>query len=350
MFHNRCDCVPGFIRSQELNECVPCPPGTYQYAYGFDRASEGCASCGANEFQPKFGQTECLPCPEGMRPDTDGDRCVPCDKFTCGNCPEFHTLPRDRLCVRTAFPTPRSRPDGALEQVLCPGGLGSQVDISTCRFVSCPDGTGVMSDGSCSTCSPGTFYNRTTYECQPCGLHQFMDVENVIDGCFECAEDSFSLPGASECIQCPINQGLMADGRCATCEAGTFYNETELRCELCPPNTFSRGDVTGSLVTSSNLYNDCRPCPQNTFSFAGSSTCREDLCARDNAPMIETGECGTCPPGKEYIRALATCQRCTARASFEPLVKGNFGLFGCRPCFRGSVDADLTMCNVSPRS
>ncbi|KAI0565444.1 putative ephrin-receptor like protein [Gracilaria domingensis] len=322
-----------------------------------------CVDCGVNSFNPFFGATECSPCPEGTFAPQGSQRCIPCSeggalrsRFRCGPCPEFHagnlnTFDTELACVRTlqanlrSLPTPRPGPDGMLQQALCPNGLGAEFegrafDLSKCTFVGCPDGTGVLKDGSCAKCSPGSFYNRLTNQCELCAPRFFTAQENVFSSCFSCGGDSFSMRGATECVKCPINQALMADGKCDTCPPGTFYLEEELRCVPCEINTYSDGELQ---------MNMCSACPDGTFSFPGSRTCREDLCGRDMAPLKETGECGTCPPGMQYSKD-GTCTMCVDDFLDNiPRVKVNFGLFGCQNCGRDRwASADRTMCtNIS---
>ncbi|KAI0560549.1 GCC2 and GCC3 domain protein [Gracilaria domingensis] len=347
-FQNQCDCIDGFVRSPESGECVPCPPGKFQRTDELVGRQELCLDCFRGTFNAMFGQSECLPCPEGTDALPGADRCVSCpqgstflERFRCGFCPEFHTpngIGEEPACIRNALPPQRLGSDGVFEQLLCPGGLGIQFDIAECSYIPCPDGTVVMADGSCGTCRAGTFYNSTQYECDPCPARHFLPQESVIaEGCFKCASDSFSMPGSAECVKCPINQGLMSDGQCGTCPPGTFYNEDQLRCDACTENTFSRGGVTEN--------NRCEDCPNFTYSLPGSSSCREDLCPRDMAPMRMTGECGTCPPGMEYDRSSASCQTCGALSPFNPFVtiKSTSGLFGCRRC-NGFATENRTIC------
>jgi hypothetical protein len=64
----------GEVYDSNLNECVPCKPGT-----STEDSLRKCGLCTVNYFAPKYGETACYICPEGMATGVARDDCFFCE-------------------------------------------------------------------------------------------------------------------------------------------------------------------------------------------------------------------------------------------------------------------------------
>ncbi|XP_072915247.1 signal peptide, CUB and EGF-like domain-containing protein 1 isoform X3 [Hemitrygon akajei] len=185
-------CELGRYYSGELNQCLLCPPGTYQDT----RGQLSCEPCPSNDGQGIAGARNVSEC---------GGQCSPghfsSDGFRpCRSCP-----------IGTFQPEP-----GRTQCFYCGGGLLTKYE-------------GAVSFQDCETkvhCSPGHYYNSTTHRCIRCPVATY--------------QPEF---GQNYCITCPGNTTTDFDGS---------TNVTQCKNQQCGGDL---GDYTG-FIESPNYPGD----------------------------------------------------------------------------------------------
>ena len=133
-----------------LDNCLPCPPGTFQNASG----SSLCFSCEPGFFNNKTGQTACdSKCPSGSYSPTSATECIKCMPG------KFNQLSGQGSCVETCPPGEFSN-EGAISCEKCPKGTHNP-DHGRGSCLECTSGTISPTKGNsgaeCSVCGPGTY-------------------------------------------------------------------------------------------------------------------------------------------------------------------------------------------------
>lgn len=150
-------------------------------------------------------------------------------------------------------------------------------------------------------------------------------------------------------ILCQPGQFIAVD-RCEPCLSGTFGTDgLGSSCELCPAGTFSvfalgRGPGPGSADLPP-YYNsvvgpaECTPCPEGSFSDAGSSFC--EPCLDGQSAPAGASSCGPCAPGT-YSNADTNhlCEPCES-GTIAP-VAGSADCIACGP--NEVSNAEATVC------
>lgn len=90
--------------------------------------------------------------------------------------------------------------------LVCGGTTSSGQDSDYCFLASilnCPPGFGIVPEGGCQLCFPGTFSNMSSI-CQLCpgGTYNPLPGSNSSSACMACLAPSFSYPGATACSNC----------------------------------------------------------------------------------------------------------------------------------------------------
>ncbi|XP_067855894.1 signal peptide, CUB and EGF-like domain-containing protein 1 isoform X3 [Heptranchias perlo] len=185
-------CETGRYYSGEHNQCLLCPPGTYQ---------------------DTKGQLSCEPCPSNDGQGIAGARNV----SECGGqCPPGHFSSDGFMpCRSCPFGTFQSEP-GRTQCFYCGGGLMTKYEAA-------------VSFQDCETkvhCSPGHYYNSTTHRCIRCSVATY--------------QPEF---GQNYCITCPGNTTTDFDGS---------TNVTQCKNQQCGGDL---GDYTG-YIESPNYPGD----------------------------------------------------------------------------------------------
>lgn len=260
-FKDTCKCRLGAVTDRRGN-CILCKSG--QYMFRRPNGKRLCALCGSKQFQPEAGQTRCLACPRGQFGNKDRAACVECAEGevlldgVCGKCPPGQTLIGDSCtdCRTGTFKATKGQ-EPCLD---CPRKSFSRFGSAKC--ITCPEGQALMRNGKCAYCPPGSHYDFFDMGCDVGFQGAFSPDENVRNSCFFCADDSYSMQGASKCTKCRPNERLMRDGTCGTCPPGTFldfYN-----CRKC---------FQGQYQPYENVLFDCLDCAGETNSRKGATTC-----------------------------------------------------------------------------
>jgi hypothetical protein len=183
--------------------------------------------------------------------------------------------------------------EGSESCALCPAGTASSVQ-------------GATEKSFCTTCSAGTYSSEGSSICSSCSTGEF------------------SPEGSSNCsTSCPAGEGVLSDSssaspsaqQCGSCNAG-YYND-------------------GTSI-------DCAPCPTNTVSGSGASSCRGSCPAGEGVLLDESSfstsvyDCGACQPGYYNNGTLLTCIACAIR-----MVADSAGASACVACNSSTSFANL---------
>lgn len=221
-------CPPGTKRDslQAGPLCERCFPGSVAPTSG----SVDCTVCPLDQFQPKEGQTRCLPCPPGT-----------IQKL----------FSRESICVST--------------RTNCPPGF-KRIQLAgsffRCTEEVCPRGTFRQTDSNgeriCRGCFPGQRFvpgAREIERCVECGPQE-ISKGGKQTRCTRCAKGFFRYnPEGNNCRCLESGYGLQG-GICKKCPPGTFSVYYKSVCTPCPPGTFAR--EAGTIIA-------CQRCPKNTF-------------------------------------------------------------------------------------
>lgn len=238
-------CLEGtYSDTSSSTTCKLCEKGTYNSNIGGTK----CEMCDAGKYSPSIGSSTCLDCPNGEYIETKGNN------FACKLCPSGVTDINKTLCYenkceagyRTVVKA------NSIECELCPNGtFNSQAKNSVCSFCFAGTFSGKKGSTNCTKCPPGTF--------------------SAFDGspiCLPCSRDTYtSVSGASICAPC---NGIVTSSNknctvnmCPAQGTKAVPDTNNIRCEHCPPGTFS-------IAQSSS----CTKCASGTFStMYGSSEC-----------------------------------------------------------------------------
>ena len=303
----RCSCNPGYI-GRNGEECVACNPGTYklgsdpgicfdcpkntvsppasgsvldcicQTGYtGADGAE--CAACQAGKFKPSNGSGDCTGCPGGST-----SLIASISPLNCTCQPAFQ--PTETGCEPCPIGTYK---DNSLSQpcTRCPAN-STTVAVASQFVTACQCVGGYVGErgGPCKPCNSSS-YKITYLTCQPCGTGQYSppasdSIESCVcaegfypvqEGCAPCNPGAFKdRVGDDACDICPgntttLNYGSTSSESC-TCLPGFHRLNQESSCEKCPSDTYK--NVSGET--------GCNPCPQHSFSPAGSVSIQECIC------------------------------------------------------------------------
>ncbi|KAL5256583.1 hypothetical protein ACHWQZ_G011732 [Mnemiopsis leidyi] len=268
-----------YSAKQGALQCLTCPPGSITEALSgattckecqVGTFSTGetylCQPCPADSITLQAGATECVSCSSGGRLNETHCSCSAgshrINQTSCDGCSPGTYTPRDNMleCVECAGTVTQDN------QCLCPAHMDLIGDVCVRRI--CTPGQKMNLDGTCSTCTPGTY----------------SDVDDA-DGCQLCPPGSYqSEKGQTECLPCPSGsaQHLKGSTSCDTCKPGTYSKfEKSEQCKLCSPGSYQseEGQTECKICppgTSQHLKGSasCQPCQMSTYqSKAGQPKC-----------------------------------------------------------------------------
>jgi hypothetical protein len=302
------ECQPGSYSSQtSTSACVLCPVGTFSQDVGANssstcrpcnqgkvsaRGSIACTDCPEGSFA---ANGQCLLCPHGKYTDVQGSTyCFTCDAgtisyslpetgpTTCTNCPTglFNSIPGREYC--DACDSGKFSPTSGMSTCLqCSPGTFSLLQYENPYIKACTECkpgffAPTVASTTCSECAPNTYSSQAAsvacLNCTTCLLgftYQETDCNTTYDRvCEECTVCSPIEFYTSKCT-------LLNNSRCATCKPcpagqyirkGTCQDQADTQCELCPPGTFAKEDLTWRRF--------CIPCPAGSYSsMAGAVQC-----------------------------------------------------------------------------
>jgi hypothetical protein len=210
-----CTCVSGFYTSGSL--CLPCPLG--RFGRILSNGTFICDPCGANTYNPYYGQSSCNPCPDTSTVPAG----VNINVSVC-KCGGTTPVPSSNRCSAETTPTPDEPGVGGVSG-------GGVVYIEACPAGQEPDPA--KDKKACRACLAGTY--------------KYLNSGKNTNGCVCCPEGKYSsVVGASMCSSCPANSSVSAGGcgglslsNCL-CNVG-FYNGggSSVMCTPCHPGTSS---------------------------------------------------------------------------------------------------------------
>lgn len=205
--------------------------------------------------------------------------------------------------------------------------------ISSSSEQVCASCYGTISNGVCTDCSSGNFFNAATQACETC--------ESKTATCTSCAlktgvcsacSGSFELNAAKEC-KC---KGVIeADGSCTPCTSGYYFDATNLACPTCASKTLN----CATCDLTSGVCNTCGP----TFTLDDKKNCNKCygvIHANDQT-------CEQCATGNFFDADTSSCAACSTKTSNCAtcgLVDGQ-----CATCQSGFyIDTDTFTCLSNP--
>jgi hypothetical protein len=152
---------------------------------------------------------------------------------------------------------------------------------------------------STEVCQAGGFWYAN--QCVKCTAGTFKATAKT-GCCSACADDHFSLEGATTCTKCAAGP---------SCPAGQWGSTTDSACRKCPAGRFKAS--AGSAC--------CLSCPSGQESVIGASACTSVTDCRTGF-YRQSGTCNACPAGKysSSVPGLGTtfCADCP-QGKFQPL-------------------------------
>ena len=276
--------------------------------------------CRIGSYQPKSGQTECLPCPAGYE-------CLGTSEET--ECASGTFSLAGQATCRACFAGSFCRDPSLLPQ-LCPAGTFSVGAASECT--DCKSGFYSVAVGasSCDPCPPA--HSCANPASAPVECPQD---EHAIDGkCVACPTGSFR--GASEvsCRPCPAGYSCLGSGK-TECPAGTYSREGEITCTACEVGLYSNSKSASCLECPANHYcpdgATAVKCPEGQESAAGKTIsckpCKTPSCSSTSDLVYG------CPVGKVAVGA-GICEDCPAGAQCAGSNAGGAGT-GVQLCGEG---------------
>ncbi|XP_035694585.1 sushi, von Willebrand factor type A, EGF and pentraxin domain-containing protein 1-like [Branchiostoma floridae] len=260
-------CDYGYEPNYASLKCVGCGTGRY-----YDGEQDDCVSCPVGTYQTQFGQTSCIPCPEG-----------------------FTTIREEARNLTKCLP-------------MCPLGQYSTTGVEPCS--PCPKDTYQPMNGS-TQCVPCPNDTRTA----SVGA-------TSVDSCHEpCAAGSFSLTGVHPCQPCTKGRYQPSTGKtaCLPCDphlttvtVGSTNIEQckdpcrNIICENGGTCTFTSGNTSCSCLTGfegercDNNIDDCssQPCLNNATCEDGvnnyTCSCADGYSGAECAVNVDECESSPC--------------------------------------------------------
>jgi hypothetical protein len=223
---NYAPCGAGFI----ANDCLPCPPGTYQP--NADTDVFACLPCPANTYCANNATTQPTPCEETIANSISEPSST--NSAAC-QCPDAMTRV-DQKCVCSSG----LLVDGSC--VACPE--GTIVDTSTYASCSaCPTGSTSNQNHTLCVCKEGWMWSAASSACELCppGFICYGETYDVMEG--------YYAVSASKTQPCLYADACVAEG-CAVGYEGPL-------CAVCSPG-----------YEAATPYQACKPCYRNTQSSA----------------------------------------------------------------------------------
>lgn len=248
--------IPELSYLYASQDCLLCAAGKYSANAGATTA-DACTDCEAGKFSANDGSTECSQCPQGTYFGGTG-------AAQCTECP-------DNSYTATAT-------DSSIQQEF--------TDIAHCR------------------CQPGYWFDSTSSgsECQLCPAGSYC----IGNDKTPCSGNTYSLEGASECVECP--------------EFTSIINDEHTTAQSCQCNAGYSGNDGGP----------CTACAGGTYKITvGSAPCSE--CITDfYTPNLDANiMCVSCPINSRAPASSDHIDDCTCNAGYT---KQNEGTPVCLEC------------------
>jgi hypothetical protein len=338
-------CPAGATSSADHSSCI-CPAGT-----SIDPASLSCVPCPPLQFSVAGGV--CTYCPSGsvLTESTPPGTLSPGQALSgrfklaaCSACGQFaYALPGQASCV--ACSSGMIATSGGSAPCACSLGSytpalvapGSVLQICT----PCAPGTfcGDIGCLSCSPCPSNYWSLPGASECLQCVPGQYLQVNGSgstaalatgqVVSCISCApgtaSPSFGAPTAAACVTCAAGTAASAgQPACVACAPGTYAGVGAWNCTRCAPGTYSNGGAAS-----------CTPCAVSSYSTvvgaSACSTCAAGLTTAGPGASVITS-CYGCSPGWYSPAAGAPCSLCPT-GSYSTAI----GSSACTPCSDGTA-------------
>ncbi|XP_078690832.1 uncharacterized protein LOC144921571 isoform X2 [Branchiostoma floridae x Branchiostoma belcheri] len=280
-------CDYGYTANYNSLKCVGCGTGRY-----YNGSQDDCARCPVGTYQDQFGQTSCIPCPEG-----------------------FTTVREEARNLTKCLP-------------MCPLGQYSTTGVEPCS--PCPKNTYQPMNGS--------------KQCIPCpnGTRTVTTGAQSVDSCHEpCAAGSVSLTGVQPCQPCARGRYQPSTGKttCVPCETHlTTVTEGSISSDDCkdPCNNFVCSNGGACIFTSGNTSCNCPAGFEGEKCETNIDDCSSQPCL-NNATCVDgvnnhTCNCADGFSGAECAMDIDECESspCQNNGTCEDKVNG----YTCR-CFVG---------------
>lgn len=319
------DCVDApagtFAPVTGMAEAFDCPPGSFSATAG----AIACTLSPENFYVEAAGSQSALACPAGTTSPIGASEC---STDLAGSCMPGTYL-HEGSCVTTPAGSFTHLPDSPQPVLCAPGFYQPSVGQTGCL----PTRPGYFTHSAGSTteliCPAGTYQPYAeSVSCLQAPANHYIANPGATN--FEaCPDGSFSHPGASECT---------ADALPEICPAGSFWNNTELTCELSPKGRFvASAGATFATACTPGYYADA----------LGSLSCKPSQPGHYVATS-EASQMTLCEPGT-YQDSSAQTECIASPAGHETPLHGMSTPLPCRLGFFQN-ETGATSCTLAPEN
>lgn len=292
-----------------------------------------CTDCPANHYAEKGTKVSCNSCLDGRTvaagQGVKADSCT-CPAGTywnvravdplCSPCPENYWSDKDQsACTKCTGELKIPGGSGTSEtDCKCPAGKYRKASDNTCIDCAADSYNESNRDEKCSVCPGETivpYGQGTQYSKCVCPSGHY--ILSAVMGCTECPAQTYSDGTArNSCSSCIANSVVAAGaGTVSTdceCQAGFYFDSSNVACKPCPSNQWAAAGKTGS----------CTACPSTSF-----------IPSTGNHHSVEDCVC----PAASHMDSEGICQACDINTW---AVQGTDD--GCSPCATNTeVDVGL---------
>jgi hypothetical protein len=295
------DCAAGtYSETNSVSECSDCIMGKYSSSAGGDNV-DSCLWCEAGEYTEEGGSSACTSCPSGTL-SLGGTGCVE-------DCPTGYYQDDTQACWRceagkfSAF-------NGSSTCSVCEAGTYSSMAGST-GCVSCQaNATSPSASASASACVCIEGYaGNHLIGCSKCQAGKYSDLAS--ESCIECPEGSFAATASSVCTLCPEGKYLPVTGSTseAACVACSAQNS------ISPAGSIAETDCACQTGYYGNMALGCEECGANMYAPDGATLESDCICL----PGYTGDLCEACAAGKftNPSSPLSGSVSCSGQCSYE---------------------------------
>ena len=292
-------------------------------------ANGTCSRCTGGSYSA-VGSTSCTPCPAGSFSGNGASTCSFCSANT-------YSLGGTTSC--TACPTGTTSPIGstAISSCICPNSPGATamepvLSNTLCKASSCLAGFGLSAIGTCQQCALNTYSPGGTSQCTRCPTGSTCIASSTNISACTCtkpagtaAMEPLSATNTTcKAASCNPGFGLLATGTCQQCGANTFGTGGASQCANCPAGSVSPVGSTSQTACT---------CPAGTRSVTlnGVTKCVASCPTMTKPPRTQGSD-------QAALFALANC----AAKTFN--YNNNGVMQTTNPCVNSFYDFDLQKC------
>ena len=295
------DCAAGtYSETNSVSECSDCLMGKYSSSGGGDSV-DSCLWCQAGEYTEEAGSSACSSCPSGTL-SLGGTGCVE-------DCPTGYYQGDTQACWRCEAGK-FSAYNGSSTCSVCEAGTYSSTSGSTGCMSCQANATSPSASASASACVCVEGYaGNHLLGCAKCLDGQYSDLAS--ESCIECPEGSFAGTASSVCTLCqegkylPVT-GSTSESACVPCPAQN---------SISPAGSIAETDCACQTGYYGNMALGCEECGENMYAPDGATLESDCICL----PGYTGNLCEACAAGKftDPSSPLSGSVSCSGQCSYE---------------------------------